>query len=920
MQFLLHSPGYGSEVRRLCESSEEDEGGDQESVAGSEASSTTSNRLEEQGLSLPGQDDTEGISTSGQVDTGQFRLVPNDMDCGFEAGPSGRRSGPTTQFVPELVGLDGEEENRVGESQQQQDAVPHSVQVFKRPYNKKGRLLDYQAQDGTDQNEAEAGPSHQLADKPGSSGSAGYGGGIGLAFSGLPGVKQDQAEPAPAPLSKRLRTRHFQEVAQASGQREPEPLDKQQQLTGGSEILRNSLEGKPRLPTEEAVAGEKPKNNGHDAGYSNWERVGGCAEGGEPSVLEHLILEEEEQPDAQEENAETEEENHRGNQQSFVVTLQTENIDLALLRPKKIYASKSCPEFEENRSNSHFDSFLLKSELEMPKKASNSVEVFPPKKRPAVELDVTEEEVAPLTITDQPVQSRAMASLPSNYLALRPVLPATQAVFALKTIPISCRFGPVEGRLLGSNETPPPGPLLLLSHGRPLDLSSEEESNWMRFIRPAESRADQNLELTLEPSGQLFYTSTAVIAPGLELRVWYSAQYAAEHGLPLEPSRTPVPTAVTRPTPKKNVDRHKNSSNITVARENIAEKTQGGSTGSRYSCNICSRAFERQASLSRHLALHLGTKNHECGDCGQKFSHTFNLERHRKKVHHSDPAGQFVRCTNCGVWFPSSMVLKVHMFSHHPNKEQQNWTVEDAMAQSGKEGGEQEAEEMKFQCPADGCGCQYDTWLELVEHAGEHGAPSLPAPEQAAASAPAGPVHKCELCYKTFATDERLGKHMAVHAGDESKPLECSDCGKRFLTNSALAGHVKTHAHPDTLYDCPICLLEFEQVSSLKDHVYIHKENGVFTCPHCIKTFNEYPQIRKHIRAFHAEKRFPCASCDKSFTGKDKLKIHMVRHSEAKEVRELQICVDHLLFIFIFSSCAMIVANNSSGRINSGST
>jgi hypothetical protein len=124
---------------------------------------------------------------------------------------------------------------------------------------------------------------------------------------------------------------------------------------------------------------------------------------------------------------------------------------------------------------------------------------------------------------------------------------------------------------------------------------------------------------------------------------------------------------------------------------------------------------------------------------------------------------------------------------------------------------------------------------------------------------------------------------MAVHAGDETKPLECETCGKRFLTNSALAGHVKIHIHPDMLYDCPICLQEFEQVSSLKEHVYVHKVGGHFTCPNCQKTFTEYPNIRKHIRSFHAEKRFECNICSKSFSGKDKLKIHMVRHSEAKD-------------------------------------
>ena len=41
------------------------------------------------------------------------------------------------------------------------------------------------------------------------------------------------------------------------------------------------------------------------------------------------------------------------------------------------------------------------------------------------------------------------------------------------------------------------------------------------------------------------------------------------------------------------------------------------------------------------------------------------------------------------------------------------------------------------------------------------------------------------------------------------------------------------------VYDCPMCQQEFEQVSSLKDHVYLHKVNGIFTCPHCQKVSSD---------------------------------------------------------------------------------
>ena len=51
------------------------------------------------------------------------------------------------------------------------------------------------------------------------------------------------------------------------------------------------------------------------------------------------------------------------------------------------------------------------------------------------------------------VESRAMATLPSNYLFIKQVVwgpstPPTRSVLAKKLIPKSCQFGPLEGRLV----------------------------------------------------------------------------------------------------------------------------------------------------------------------------------------------------------------------------------------------------------------------------------------------------------------------------------------------------------------------------------------------------------------------------------------------------------------------------------------
>ena len=137
--------------------------------------------------------------------------------------------------------------------------------------------------------------------------------------------------------------------------------------------------------------------------------------------------------------------------------------------------------------------------------------------------------------------SRAQASLPSGYLSLRNAGHGPQnglGIFARKTIPKSCRFGPAEGlehRLNSIDDIIDDDELNLVvitDDGSiiKLDVSDEEESNWMRFVRSAERYSEQNLIVT-QDHGQLYFTSTRTINPRQELRVWYSPEYADSRGL-----------------------------------------------------------------------------------------------------------------------------------------------------------------------------------------------------------------------------------------------------------------------------------------------------------------------------------------------------------------------------------------------------
>ena len=63
------------------------------------------------------------------------------------------------------------------------------------------------------------------------------------------------------------------------------------------------------------------------------------------------------------------------------------------------------------------------------------------------------------------------------------------------------------------------------------------------------------------------------------------------------------------------------------------------------------------------------------------------------------------------------MLIQIHQFWHNPNKEDQNWSVEDAVAQQQQNTPalqRQPDQDLKFSCPC--CESQFDVWLHLVEH------------------------------------------------------------------------------------------------------------------------------------------------------------------------------------------------------------
>ena len=58
--------------------------------------------------------------------------------------------------------------------------------------------------------------------------------------------------------------------------------------------------------------------------------------------------------------------------------------------------------------------------------------------------------------------------------------------------------------------------------------------------------------------------------------------------------------------------------------------TRPDSDPSKFQCRLCSKCFNLQRLLNRHMKCHSDTKRYLCTFCGKGFNDTFDLKRHTR--------------------------------------------------------------------------------------------------------------------------------------------------------------------------------------------------------------------------------------------------------------------------------------------------
>ncbi|RVE65167.1 hypothetical protein OJAV_G00132830 [Oryzias javanicus] len=470
-------------------------------------------------------------------------------------------------------------------------------------------------------------------------------------------------------------------------------------------------------------------------------------------------------------------------------------------------------------------------------------------------------------IHNRPVLSRARASLPLILYVDR----FLGGVFSKRRIPKRTQFGPVEAPLRPQSELQDHYIHLKLckldaekeaqtSDDLWFDLSDEDSCNWMMFVRPARNHLEQNL-VAYQYGSELFYTTIKNVQPKQELKVWYAASYAEF-----------VNQKIHDVTEEE----------IKVLREQ--EKN--------WPCYECNRRFVSSEQLQQHLNMHddkLSSASRSRGRGRGRGRRRFGTGRRPGRP------PKFIRLDPPADASEDKTTDMLEL-TEKPLEERE---------EEGAQNGLKEVEtETEAEPDAEGDGALEppagDPVPEPPMPPASVNVPLKDDPAQDSQSEPhvtpqdmqrAKRIRNAalQLCHHSFCQLSVLDKEFdRVHdrlprcphlrrvdllAGTpKDKLLEAAPENRSFsslscvhaadLREGGAAEGARGGATP--------------QGSRLRGHFYLPRVLGK-------KTFSDFIQVKKHIRCFHSEKIFQCPDCEKAFCRPDKLRLHMLRHSDRKD-------------------------------------
>ncbi|XP_043505940.1 PR domain zinc finger protein 10-like [Polistes fuscatus] len=452
------------------------------------------------------------------------------------------------------------------------------------------------------------------------------------------------------------------------------------------------------------------------------------------------------------------------------------------------------------------------------------------------------------TIADQPVPSRAIATLPGSYLSINKlstvdiILGGSEyGVFAKRNIRRRTQFGPIEGILYGYDGTPFENALPLLYEAEEgqflkVDVSDENTSNWMRFVRPALTYKEQNLVICQQKGGIVFLT-TKNILPKEELKAGPHPDYAARRNL-----------MVLKPDVKDDKE-YNNSASIWPRSDNNS-----------YNHARRMKLYRGRNLKEKENARQNNCKELKCCTCNLIFK-KLSLFKIHNIMHNPEDNKincQSTVCPQCGLEFQKKSELISHVSQHARLSLPKSNKLTSVVA--------------AYKCSM--CYKRFATKVRLQKHCLVHGAEDQkPLP--------------CNICLKRFMNNSALSCHLKTHR-ENKQVYECPICRQFFDQGVMLKDHVETHRNGDHTFTCPHCQRNFIKYSVIRKHIRAHHCERKHKCQFCTKRFPTVDKLRMHLLKHSDHREFHCANCGRQFKRKDKLKEHMTRMHNSQKTNQEQ--------------------------------
>ncbi|KAF2902112.1 hypothetical protein ILUMI_04075 [Ignelater luminosus] len=134
-------------------------------------------------------------------------------------------------------------------------------------------------------------------------------------------------------------------------------------------------------------------------------------------------------------------------------------------------------------------------------------------------------------------------------------------------------------------------------------------------------------------------------------------------------------------------------------------------------------------------------------------------------------------------------------------------------------------------------------------------------------------IYQCEICIAEFDNCFEFLDHQGEHDGQPV--FQCDKCPEIFTTRKNLVEHDKNHRT-----SCPQCGKMILK-SSMKLHLVKHTDK--YKCMQCNGRFNSKAALSQHVVTVHTDiKDHICETCGKRFSSQTAMRVHMRSHSDER--------------------------------------